>query len=94
MSGIIFPLLQKTDITENGVKKENKKNDNLPKKIVVLWCECSYLNRKRVSVNPLRTLDVVGVTRFELATSWSRTKRSTNLSHTPDAMLRALQPVL
>lgn len=26
---------------------------------------------------------LVGVTRFELATSWSRTKRSTKLSHTP-----------
>ena len=26
---------------------------------------------------------MVGVTRFELATSWSRTKRSTKLSHTP-----------
>ena len=28
---------------------------------------------------------LVGVTRFELATSWSRTTRSTKLSHTPKA---------
>ena len=26
---------------------------------------------------------MVGVTRFELATSWSRTKRTTKLCHTP-----------
>ena len=31
----------------------------------------------------LRTLDMVGVTGFEPAASWSRTKRSTELSHTP-----------
>ncbi len=35
------------------------------------------------------SLFMVGVTRFELAASWSRTKRSTNLSHTP-VLFRAI----
>src|SRR3954447_21186081 len=33
----------------------------------------------------------VGVTRFELATSWSRTKRSTRLSHTPSEAITLSQ---
>ena len=32
-------------------------------------------------------LFLVGVTRFELATSWSRTKRTTKLCHTPNFVL-------
>ena len=46
--------------------------------------------KKRIKKRPaailsdkLRTLDVVGVTGLEPAASWSRTKRSTKLSHTP-----------
>ena len=35
----------------------------------------------------LQSLDVVGVTRFEHATSSSRTKRSTKLSHTPSTCI-------
>ena len=38
------------------------------------------------SSNPCKLLkDLVGARRFELRTSWSRTRRSTRLSHAPNA---------
>ncbi len=34
---------------------------------------------------------MVGVTRFELAAFWSRTKRATKLRYTPNALIKYIQ---
>ena len=45
--------------------------------------EKPLLNKGFSCLQSFRPVKMVGVTGFEPATSWSRTKRSTKLSHTP-----------
>ena len=46
-------------------------------------CENQKKNRKSIYSKDLRFFLVIGATGFEPATSWSQTKRSTELSYAP-----------